>query len=294
MELPIVDISPFASPSGSAAARGATVAAVRAALERAGFLVVSGHGVDPHTVAAAHAAYRGFYGQPADQKLKAAGSFMKTDDEGHLRHAPRGYSPGAGDAFSREAFAVQKEDWDPSDPFFSSAAAAPWVAAAPAEQNLWPEAGAGSGAMDEGFQAAVLAYYAAMERLAVVLEEIMAAALGLPAEYFVQRADRSITNMVGFSFAMGKAGVAVPPHDDEGDFTILSHDGTPFSTFHRPFPCVFVCISDSKMLRMDSDRGRGAEWAGDPAARRERGAHSPPDWGCGGPVGRRACSGQYT
>ena len=78
--------------------------------------------------------------------------------------------------------------------------------------------------MDEGFRTAVLAYYGAMERLAVVLEEIMAAALGLPAEYFVQRADRSITNMVGFSFAMGKAGNAVPPHDDEGDFTILSHD----------------------------------------------------------------------
>ena len=30
--------------------------------------------------------------------------------------------------------------------------------------------------------------------------------------------------MVGFSFRLGKAGGVVPPHDDEGDFTILSHD----------------------------------------------------------------------
>jgi isopenicillin N synthase-like dioxygenase len=220
MALPIVDVSPFAGPaaSGGASSRAATIASVRTALERSGFLVVSGHGVPDALVAAAHAAYRAFYALPSAQKLAAAGSFMRTDESGQLRHAPRGYSPGAGDEFAREAFAVQKEDWDPADPFFRSAAAAPWVGAHPAEQNVWPEDG------PTGFRAAIVAYYGEMERLAVVLEEIMAEALGLPPTYFVERADRSITNMVGFSFELGKAGVVVPAHDDEGDFTILSHD----------------------------------------------------------------------
>lgn len=219
--LPIVDVSSFVVPAtaSSEAARAVAVASVRDALEHSGFLIVSGHGVPASVVTAAHDAYRGFYALPREQKLSFAGSFMQTDAEGKLRHAPRGYSPGAGDPFAREAFAVQKEDWDPTDPFFHSTAAAPWVGTTPAEQNLWPAEG-----HPRGFRAAVLRYYREMERLAVVLEEIMAEALGLPPAYFVERANRSISNMVGFSFVPRKVGIAVPGHDDEGDFTILSHD----------------------------------------------------------------------
>eukprot|EP01051_Picozoa_sp_SAG22_P002758 SAG22_NODE_126_length_18820_cov_10.207788_5_plen_443_part_00 len=226
MALPAVDVSPFAAPgsggSAGGALRGAAVESVRTALEQSGFLIVSGHGVPPGVVAAAHAAYHAFYALPPARKLAVAGGFMRTDGKGHLRHAPRGYSPGADDQFAREAFAVQKEDWDPADPFFRSAAAAPWVGDDPAEQNLWP--GEGAGGCPPGFRAAIVGYYREMERLAVVLEEILAEALGLPPAYFVERADRSITNMVGFSFGLGQAGVVVPAHDDEGDFTILSHD----------------------------------------------------------------------
>ena len=220
MALPIVDVSAFVAPGAGAAARAAAVASVRAALEQSGFLVVSGHGVPEAVVSAAHAAYRAFYALPPERKQALAGRFMRTDGAGRLRHAPRGYSPGAGDEFAREAFSVQKEDWDPADPFFRSASAAPWVGADPAEQNLWPA----EGEEPAGFRPAIVEYYGEMERLAVVLEEIMAEALGLPPTFFVERANRSITNMVGFSFRLGKAGVVVPPHDDEGDFTILSHD----------------------------------------------------------------------
>jgi isopenicillin N synthase-like dioxygenase len=219
--LPIVDVSPFVRDLGMDA-RAACAASARSALERSGFLVVSGHGVPETIVAAAHSAYRAFYAMPAEWKLGCAGSFMTTDADGRLRHAPRGYSPGAGDEFAREAFAVQKEDWDPADEYFNSAAAAPWVALEPAQQNLWPDESATASL--EGFRAAITEYYSEMERLAVVLEEMMAEALGLPSAYFVERANRSISNMVGFSFGLGKEGVVVPAHDDEGDFTILSHD----------------------------------------------------------------------
>jgi isopenicillin N synthase-like dioxygenase len=219
--LPIVDVSPFvgSGTSSSSSARAEAVDSVREALEHSGFLVVSGHGVPVSVVAAAHGAYRAFYALPREQKLSVAGNFMQTDAEGKLRHAPRGYSPGAGDPFAREAFAVQKEDWDPADLFFGSTAAAPWVGATPAEQNLWPVE-----THPTGFRKAIMVYYREMERLAVVLEQILAEALGLPPAYFVERANRSITNMVGFSFVPQKIGVAVPAHDDEGDFTILSHD----------------------------------------------------------------------
>ena len=64
-----------------------------------------------------------FYALPPEWKQALAGRFMRTDAAGRLRHAPRGYSPGAGDEFAREAFSVQKEDWDPADPFFRSASA---------------------------------------------------------------------------------------------------------------------------------------------------------------------------
>src|SRR6188472_2494304 len=66
--IPVIDIAPFAG--GDPAARRAVADAVDAACRSTGFLVITGHGVDPAEVAEMYDVTRRFFQLPAAEKAK--------------------------------------------------------------------------------------------------------------------------------------------------------------------------------------------------------------------------------
>src|SRR5262245_58109554 len=66
--VPVIDIAGFAT--GEAAARDRVVRAVRAACERVGFFVITGHGVDDATIKSVFTQGRSFFARPVTEKMR--------------------------------------------------------------------------------------------------------------------------------------------------------------------------------------------------------------------------------
>ena len=82
LDVPVIDVAPFRS--GGAAVRQAVADEVGRAVNDIGFLVITGHGIDPDLVAEVQAVSNAFFDLPEDEKRKV------------LRPAPdvtRGYIP---------------------------------------------------------------------------------------------------------------------------------------------------------------------------------------------------------
>ena len=80
--VPVIDISPYRG--GDAAARRALAAEVDRTCREIGFMVISGHGVDPDLIAAVEDVSRTFFDLPLEEKMRI------------VRPAPdvtRGYMP---------------------------------------------------------------------------------------------------------------------------------------------------------------------------------------------------------
>jgi isopenicillin N synthase-like dioxygenase len=182
--VPVIDLAPFRDGTG----RDVVVGQVREACERAGFLVVTGHGVPIRTV---------------EGIADTAARFFALDEAEKRRSVPeqpvfRGYSPMAGQALSRstgdreakpdlrESFVINRIRMDPADPYWSDPKAGNLFA-----PNIWP-----AEAAVPGFRLAWEAYYAAMEALSLTLMRIFALALKLPEAHFDSKVDRHFTNLV--------------------------------------------------------------------------------------------------
>ena len=82
LDVPVIDVAPFRG--GGAAVRQAVAGEVGRAVNDIGFLVITGHGIDPDLVGEVQAVSNAFFDLPEDEKRKV------------LRPAPdvtRGYIP---------------------------------------------------------------------------------------------------------------------------------------------------------------------------------------------------------
>lgn len=157
--VPVVDISGLGS--ADVADRQAVAGALGRAAREAGFLYVTGHGLDPALIADLLAAAQRYFAQPMDAKLQ---SYIGGSTN-HSGYVPEGEEVFPGGKIDRkEAYDIGL-DWPEGD------ARAPMMG-----PNLWPD--------DEGFRTAAGAYYAAISSLARRLFGGFALALGLPQDAF--------------------------------------------------------------------------------------------------------------
>ncbi len=215
LTVPVIDISPY---SHGEAGKREVARQVNKACEEIGFLVITGHGVDPQLCERMFATSRSFFDLPLEEKRRI---------EQRLNDAPRGFSPIAaeGVAYSllKRAPGDLKESLSmgqvevPDDDYYRSPAAGNSFA-----ENRWPE-------RPRELKQLYSQYFRVMERLAVDLMRIFALALKLPEAYFEDQIDRHISGFRVINYpdqpeeplpGQLRAG----EHSDYGTLTILRHD----------------------------------------------------------------------
>ena len=218
-EIPLIDISGF--ETGDEAARRRIAGAVADAVEGIGFLSVTGHGVEPGSMRRIADRFEAFFDLPEAAKRRCTNP---------ARNINRGYVP-LGDEFVasahdaaappdyREALAFGRIDL-PDDPYYRRPEAGYAY-----EDNIWPEG-------VPGLADAVRAYYRALEELNRRLLRIFAAALGIEAQYFLDRFDRHASVLRAINYpdqdrppAPGQ--LRCGAHSDFGTHTLLQIDDAP-------------------------------------------------------------------
>jgi isopenicillin N synthase-like dioxygenase len=216
--VPVIDLAP--ARKGSPTERRAVAAEIDSACRALGFLVISGHGIEPRLVQETREAALRFFALPLEEKMKLK-----------LPPGPsRGYFPPQSQALAqslenqsppdlKETFNIGPVDVS-SDAYFTAKEASSFFT-----PNLWPDA------VPE-LQAAFTCYYRAMSGLATELMRLFALGLGLPEVFFDSKVDRHITTFSVLHYPP----LAQPPlpgqlragaHTDFGSLTILQRDETP-------------------------------------------------------------------
>lgn len=207
--VPTVDLRPWLS--GDAEARAAIARTVDEALRTAGFLLVTGHGVDPALRVRIREAARAFFALPAGAKEPYA-----------ARVGGRGWlGPGAeanGYAEGTETPPDLKESltFATHEPFADPRTNAEWYA-----PNVWP-------AEAPGLRALCEEYLARMGELENHLLALLGEALGLEPDFFTRHMDHP-TYGFNINWYPGTDVVGAPepgqfrigPHTDFGTVTIL-------------------------------------------------------------------------
>lgn len=211
MPIPVVDLSRFDADTGTA-----TLAAQ--ALDRhcrdVGFFLVSGHGVPDAAIASVWGATRAFFALPLEAKQAVGMGLGEPYGYGGFLHERLSASQGVVTAPDlKETFSMGPPDAAERGDEGGEAAAFCF------RPTPWPPD-------PIGFQEAMLAYYAAMERLAARLMRAMACALALPPDWFNSRIDRHVSAMRLIHYP--PLDQAVPAdqwragaHTDYGSLTIL-------------------------------------------------------------------------
>jgi len=206
--VPLVDLAPWFT--GDDAARAELAAEVDAALQRVGFLVVTGHGVSPDLVAAVRAAGHEFFALPDDVKAKYSG---KVGGRGWLAIGAEanGYSEGTETPPDlKESYVVGSEGDGGVGPD------AAWFL-----DNVWPSE-------TPGLEAIIEEYLEQMRALADALLALCARALGKDETFFAAATtDPSWSFQLNWYPSREYVGEPAPgqyrigPHTDFGTLTLL-------------------------------------------------------------------------
>lgn len=220
LEVPVLDIAAFGG--GDSKIKRRLAQDIGRAINDIGFLVITGHGVDPGLIARVQAASNAFFDLPMAEKIAV------------LRPAPdvtRGYIPLEAESVGRsqgvdvpgdlnESLMIGPVDVPPGDPYFHGPKAGKHF-----HPNLWPAAPA-------ELQPLYEAYFRAMGRLAEDLMALFALALDLPEDFFADKIDRHISRLRVRNYPAPQA----PPkpgqlragaHCDYGSLTILRAEDKP-------------------------------------------------------------------
>lgn len=217
--VPIVDLSGCATDVDR---RREVAATIDQTFRETGFMVIVGHGVDCELTSRMYAVTAEFFLQADAEKLRYL--------------SPVGSSTRRG--FSRNNYsAASRDDATPPDlcEFFTmNRLGEPGLATRAmlgdrydelGVPNIWPRTPA-------RFQAMWLDYFAAMERLALLLMQLFALGLDLDEHYFDRYVDNDYTYMIG-NFYPPQLTPPAPgqlrrgAHTDWGTLTILSQDASP-------------------------------------------------------------------
>ena len=164
-------------------ARRKVASAIGGACEKTGFLAISGHGVDEKLIDNAQRVGREFFRLPPEAKERIARKppqyfrgYVGLSTEGLSRTA------GSGAADLKEAFAMGPIDVLDTPYYIGTEGKGHF------EPNRWP-------AHPTEFRVVMEEYYRAMTRLSERLMCAFALALDLPEDWFVDKIDRSISNI---------------------------------------------------------------------------------------------------
>lgn len=215
LDVPVVDLTPAASPDD----RAAVAVAIDDALHRVGFMAVTGHGVDPALV---------------DRMFTTVGEFFALPLAGKLLAAPadpadsRGYSYVG--ATAQAAAHDEPTGHDLNETFNAGIEQVPDTAyyrdaADLFTPNIWPVAPA-------ELRVVWAEYLAAMQDLAGRIMGLLAEALGLPRDWFAPRIDKPMASITANHYPALDAEPAAGQyrggaHTDYGTITLLATDGVP-------------------------------------------------------------------
>lgn len=219
--VPLVDLSPWRT--GQAAAAAALAHSIDEACRRVGFLQIVGHGIPGSVIRAMIAATDDFFALPLEQKRRFTPARIGIN-RGYAAFESESIAYSLGVQHSLpdrfEAFNVGP-DVVPDDAFHRKA---PHDLFAP---NLWPTD------LDQ-FRPAVTRYFDEATRVAFLLTEAFALALGLDAGWFRPFVDRSTLTLriVNYERSPGQAPPApgqlrMGAHTDYGVVTVLYADDQP-------------------------------------------------------------------
>ncbi len=203
--IPTIDFSGFLG--GAEAARRSAAAAVGTAAETYGFMILTGHGLDPAAVEAAFGASRRFFDLPLESKLKIQEKRTNRGYQPMFDNIDKNQKPS-----SQEAFSIGH----PVPPADGALLDLPFYAATP-----WPEL--------QGFKEPVLTCYHAMFALGREVLRAMAIHLAKPEDSFDRALVDTYSNMRVLHYPPQEAvahitDVGVRPHEDQGLITLLIQD----------------------------------------------------------------------
>ncbi|MFE9952083.1 isopenicillin N synthase family dioxygenase [Streptomyces sp. NPDC005531] len=207
--IPTIDLRPWLS--GDAGARRETAATVDAALRTAGFLLVTGHGVDPALRTAIRDAARGFFRLPAAAKKPYA---VEVGGRGWL--GPGAEANGGAEGTRTPPDLKESLSFAAEDPTGDPEIDAEWFL-----PNTWPREA-------PGLRALVTEYLAQMRTLSDRLLELLGAALGEPEDFFTRHTTHPTWGF-NINWYPGTEVVGEPdpgqfrigPHTDFGTVTVL-------------------------------------------------------------------------
>jgi isopenicillin N synthase-like dioxygenase len=216
--VPVVDIAPYLH--GSAEDRARVAAEVKRTCSEVGFFVLTGHGVDPRLMAQMRLVSAGFFDLPEQEKLRYAGDPGTT-----MGYVPMGRENLAATLGKRrpadvkEIFDICRPDL-PADEYYTSPMGQRFFRPYP-----WPD-------RPEQFREVWTQYYRAMERLAADIMRLFAEALGLPADYFADKTDRSVDYLRVINYpaqveAPAAGQLRAGEHTDYGTLTLVATEDAP-------------------------------------------------------------------
>jgi isopenicillin N synthase-like dioxygenase len=207
--VPTIDLSLWRT--GSASERAAIAAEVDSALQRVGFLLVAGHGVDDALRDEVRASARAFFDLPPEVKAAYA---VPPGGRGWIARGAEANAASEGTASPpdlKESYAIGADD-----PVGDPSVDEEWFA-----PNVWPSE-------QPGLRPAFEAYTAVMQALADDLLSLLGAALGLAEDTFTAHTSHPTwTFQVNWYPSMAVVGEPLPgqfrigPHTDFGSVTIL-------------------------------------------------------------------------
>jgi isopenicillin N synthase-like dioxygenase len=212
MQIPIIDIAPFASPDP--ADRMGVARAWDEAFSTIGFALIAGHGISEALAAEVHAVTRAFFDRPLDEKMALHGPPGLGYEAFQAAKLAQSKAGGTAQADLVEALMIQGPEWDRLDAM---------PAGAPA--NLWPRNPA-------RFRQVIGAYVAEAFALGQTLMRISAVALGLE-EGFVGTYYNRMMHNLRLAYYPDQPVPPLPgqfrngPHTDFTGFTILRQDAAP-------------------------------------------------------------------
>lgn len=217
-EIPVIDLEPYRT--GGEAGKQQVAQAVDAACRSVGFLVVTGHGVDPNLITRLRAVTTEFFSLSSEEKLA-----IKMPPDRYRGYMAEAESLAASYGQEsppdlKEALSIGPVDVPADDPYFSPEQAGTFFA-----DNLWPERPA-------ELRDVWSEYYREMTDLATQIMRICALALGLDEHHFDSSVDRHITNMSAIHYPPLEA-EALPgqlrggAHTDFGSISIVQRDTSP-------------------------------------------------------------------
>ncbi|MEV0321496.1 isopenicillin N synthase family dioxygenase [Streptomyces sp. NPDC050658] len=220
-EVPVIDIGPYVDGAGSEAERARVAREIDDACSRVGFVQILGHGIPDEILDGLKGAVDGFFGLPLETKKRY-----------RLTGANRGYSPPRSESLS---LSLGVESAGRMNDFFEAFNVGTEARSFPGLDlseddygiNVWP-------AEVDGFEQAVLRYFARAGRVARTLTRIFADALGERPDFFEPLTDHSIDVLRMNNYALPEGTVSLDgdltgmgEHTDYGLVTVLWADRIP-------------------------------------------------------------------